>query len=112
MVNGKLAGKKIWFDIEEPKTGIMFKSLFDKCIEAGAKLLITARDYDSTFSIMDDLGYDFLKIGKHGGESSETNYKPILVMVALFMILRIMSSGEKNNIDSVICLHCNRSIRL
>jgi predicted glycosyltransferase len=65
------SGKKIWIDIEEPKTGIMFKSLFKLFQEEDIDLLITARDYDSTFQIMDDIGIDYIKVGKHGGEKLE-----------------------------------------
>ena len=53
-----LKGKKIWIDAEEPKTGIMLKSLIKWFKEAGAELLITARDFDSTFKILDDTGFN------------------------------------------------------
>ena len=66
-----LSGKKIWFDVEEPKTGVMFKSLIQMFQNTGVKLLITARDYDSTFQILDDLKLNYLKIGRHGGERLE-----------------------------------------
>ncbi|MFX1238322.1 MAG: DUF354 domain-containing protein, partial [Promethearchaeota archaeon] len=62
-----LEGKKIWLDVEQPKTGIMFNSLFRMLEEEGAELLITARNYDSTYRILDDLGVDYVKVGKHGG---------------------------------------------
>ncbi len=67
-----LRGKKIWIDIEEPKTGIMFNSLikmFEK--DGGTGLLITARDYDSTYQILDNFGIEYKRIGKHGGEKLE-----------------------------------------
>ncbi len=70
-----LLKKKIWIDVEEPKTGIIFKPLFKKFEKEGAELLITARDYDSTFQIMDDIGIDYLKIGKHGGEKLDEKLK-------------------------------------
>jgi len=67
-----LSGKKIWIDVEEPKTGIMFTSLFKMFEnEGGAELLITARDFDSTFQILDDHGIRYKKIGKHGSEKLE-----------------------------------------
>ena len=50
-----LINKKIWIDIEEPKTAVMFYSLLHKFQEEEAEVLITARDYDSTFYILDDL---------------------------------------------------------
>ncbi|MHA1583997.1 MAG: DUF354 domain-containing protein [Promethearchaeota archaeon] len=70
-----LQGKKIWIDVEEPKTGIMFKSIFRKFQDAGAELLITARDFDSTHKIMDDLGIKYLKVGKHGGADIQEKLK-------------------------------------
>jgi predicted glycosyltransferase len=66
-----LVGKKIWIDIEEPKTGIMFKSLFKMFMNEGAELLITARDFDSTFKVMDDIGIKYEKVGRHGGGTLE-----------------------------------------
>jgi len=70
-----ISGKKIWIDIEEPKTGIMFKSLIRMFKQSNINLLITARDYDSTFQIMDDLGVNYIKVGKHGGEKLEDKLK-------------------------------------
>ncbi|MFX0075227.1 MAG: DUF354 domain-containing protein [Candidatus Hermodarchaeota archaeon] len=66
-----LSNKRIWFDIEEPKTAIMFNSLIRKFQNEDAELLITARDYDSTFQILDDLNIKYHKVGKHGGEKLE-----------------------------------------
>jgi len=63
--------KKIWIDIEQPKTAIMFHSLIKKFENAGSELLITARDYDSTYQILDDFGTRYRRIGKHGGEKLE-----------------------------------------
>ncbi len=66
-----LFDKKIWIDIEEPKTAIMFNSLIRKFQEEDAELLVTARGYDSTFQILDDLNIKYQKVGKHGGEKLE-----------------------------------------
>ena len=66
-----LSNKKIWFDIEEPKTAIMFNSLFAIFQNEGAEILITARDFDSTYQILDNLGIEYTRIGKHGGEKLE-----------------------------------------
>ena len=63
-----LFSKRIWIDIEQPKTAIMFKSLIKKFEKEGLDLLITARDYDSTYQILDDFGVKYEKIGRHGGE--------------------------------------------
>ena len=62
-----LAGKKIWIDVEQPKTGIMFNSIFKMFQSEGAELLITARDYDSTYKILNDNKVEYVKVGAHGG---------------------------------------------
>jgi len=67
--------KRIWIDIEEPKTAIMFNSLIKKFSNEGATLLITARDYDSTFQILDDLNIDYIRVGKHGGAKLKDKLK-------------------------------------
>jgi len=66
-----LFNKKIWIDIEEPKTAIMFDSLLKKFQKEDAELLVTARDYDSTFQILDNLNIEYQKAGKHGGDKLE-----------------------------------------
>ena len=68
---GKLDNKKIWIDIEEPKTGIIFDPLIKKLKKEGADILITARDFDSTFPILDALKIEYVKVGKHGGQLIE-----------------------------------------
>jgi predicted glycosyltransferase len=70
-----LINKKIWIDIEEPKTGVMFSSLLKMFQKEGAEVLVTARDYDSTFQILDNLNIDYHKVGKHGGEKLEDKLK-------------------------------------
>ncbi|MFX0023805.1 MAG: DUF354 domain-containing protein [Candidatus Hermodarchaeota archaeon] len=67
-----LTGKRIWIDIEQPKTAIMFKSLWKMFQNDNAELLITARDYDSTYQILDNSDVKYKKIGRHGGEKLES----------------------------------------
>lgn len=66
-----LINKKVWIDIEQPKTAIMFHSLIKRFELEKSNLLITARDYDSTYQILDDNNIDYVKIGKHGGGKLE-----------------------------------------
>ncbi|GAG77891.1 unnamed protein product, partial [marine sediment metagenome] len=46
----------------------MFHSLIERFENEKSNLLITARDYDSTYQILDDFDINYKKIGKHGGE--------------------------------------------
>ncbi|MHA2039799.1 MAG: DUF354 domain-containing protein, partial [Promethearchaeota archaeon] len=66
-----LFNKKIWIDIEQPKTAIMFQSLIKRFELEETNLLITARDYESAYQILDDKGISYNPIGKHGGEKLE-----------------------------------------
>ncbi len=70
-----LSGKRIWIDVEQPKTAIMFNSLYKKFENEDIKLLITARDYDSTYQILDDSGVRYKKIGHHGGDKIQEKLK-------------------------------------
>ncbi|MFW9824455.1 MAG: DUF354 domain-containing protein [Candidatus Thorarchaeota archaeon] len=63
--------KKIWIDIEQPKTAVMFQSLIKKFENEQSQLMVTARDYDSTFQILDENYIDYIKVGKHGGQKLE-----------------------------------------
>ena len=67
--------KKIWIDIEEPKTGIMFKSLIERFHQSNYETFITARNYDSTYQILDEFGFEYDKVGEHGGENLEDKLK-------------------------------------
>ena len=66
-----LSRKRIWIDIEQPKTAVMFNSLWKMFENENVELLITARDYDSTYRILDDSNISYVKIGRHGGEKLE-----------------------------------------
>jgi len=66
-----LTKKKIWIDIEQPKTAVMFHSLIKRFENEESDLLITARDYDATYQILEDYGTIYKRIGKHGGEKLE-----------------------------------------
>ena len=67
----RLTEKKIWIDLEEPKAPIMFAQMIQWFQNEGAQLLITARDFDSTYKILDDLQIPYTAVGKHGGDTIE-----------------------------------------
>ena len=83
-----VSGKKVWIDIEEPKTAQMFIPLIKKFLDVGCELLITARDFDSTYKILDDSDINYEKIGKHGGDKLEDKLKTYIDrLVELFAIV-------------------------
>jgi predicted glycosyltransferase len=82
-----LSGKRIWIDIEQPKTAIMFKSLLKMFENEGANLLTTARNYDSTYQILDDSNIKYKKIGEHGGEKLERKLETYIERLKLLFPL-------------------------
>ncbi|MFX1301888.1 MAG: DUF354 domain-containing protein [Promethearchaeota archaeon] len=87
-----LSDKKIWIDVEQPKTAIMFKSLFRMFEKEETELLITARDYDSTYQILDDFGVEYKKIGRHGGGKLEDKLETYISRLThLFPIIKKFS---------------------
>ena len=105
--------KKIWIDIEEPKTGIMFKSLIEKFHSEGLETLITARDYDSTFQILDELGYSYQKVGIHGGEKLENKLKEYIQRLHdLFPIITKFNPNFFVTFSSVECARISYGLNI
>ncbi len=87
-----LSGKRVWIDIEQPKTAIMFRSLWKMFQSENAELLITARDYDSTYQILDNSDINYTKIGRHGGEKLENKLETYIDRLKLlFPIIKKFS---------------------
>ncbi len=57
---------KIWLDFCEPKSITMLRPLYNELIK-DHDVFITARDFDSTYYLLDEWGVDYYKVGKHGG---------------------------------------------
>jgi predicted glycosyltransferase len=70
----------------------MFQSLIKRFSDEGSNLLITARDYDSTYQILDDYNISYKKIGKHGGEKLDNKLETYINRLkALFPIVKKFS---------------------
>lgn len=59
--------EKIWIAIGTPFQANFFAPLI-KELERECEFLITARDHDGIFSILDAKGIDYIPVGKHGGK--------------------------------------------
>ncbi|MEJ2279896.1 MAG: DUF354 domain-containing protein [Candidatus Lokiarchaeota archaeon] len=62
-------------DIEQPKAAVMLTPLIKMFENEGINLLITARDYDSTYDLLDERCIDYIGVGSHGGASLENKLK-------------------------------------
>ncbi len=58
---------KIWFDLCEPKAPIYLRPLFEK-VKDKYEVLITARNFDATYDLLDNWGVSYEKVGEHGGK--------------------------------------------
>ncbi|TFF87320.1 MAG: DUF354 domain-containing protein, partial [Promethearchaeota archaeon] len=70
-----LSEKKIWIDLEQPKAAVMLTPLIDMLEKEGADIMITARDYDSTYDLLNERNIDYIGVGSHGGSSLENKLK-------------------------------------
>ncbi len=46
----------------------MLRSLYER-LAPKHNIVITARDFDSTYALLDDWGKSYIKVGKHGGNT-------------------------------------------
>ncbi|MHA2430317.1 MAG: DUF354 domain-containing protein [Promethearchaeota archaeon] len=61
---------KIWLDFCEPKSVTMLRPLYEKLIE-DYNVFITARDFDSTYFLLDQWGINYTPVGSYGGGTLE-----------------------------------------
>ncbi len=59
---------KIWLDFCEPKSVTMLRPLYEKLIKDN-DVFITARDFDSTYYLLNKWGVDYIPVGKYGGRT-------------------------------------------
>jgi uncharacterized protein len=59
--------RKIWIAMGTPFQANFFAPLI-KELEGECDFLVTARDHDGIFSILDAKGIDYIQVGKHGGK--------------------------------------------
>ena len=63
--------KKIWIAIGTPFQANFFAPLI-KDLENECEFVVTARDHDGIFSILEEKGIDYIPVGKHGGKELST----------------------------------------
>jgi predicted glycosyltransferase len=59
---------RIWLDIENPPQVQYLTPLADAFREAGAEVVLTARDYGSTYQLLEGRGVDFHRVGASYGK--------------------------------------------
>lgn len=57
---------KVWFDFCEPKTVTMLRPLYNQIIKEH-EVLLTARDFDATYPLLDAWNVPYYKVGTYGG---------------------------------------------
>jgi predicted glycosyltransferase len=61
---------KIWLDFCEPKSITMLRPLHAR-LSRDHEVFITARDFDSTYQLLDEWGVSYIKVGTYGGGTLE-----------------------------------------
>jgi predicted glycosyltransferase len=57
---------KIWLDFCEPKSITMLRPLYNRLVN-NHSIFITARDFDATYTLLDEWGVPYYKVGTYGG---------------------------------------------
>jgi predicted glycosyltransferase len=96
---------KIWLDFCEPKSVIMLRPLYEKLI-VSHDVFITARNFDSTFYLLDKWGVDYIPIGGYGGETLLGKLKAY--SERLSALIEVI---EKRNPDFLFCITSPEALR-
>jgi len=62
---------KILIDAGVPKDSLMAASFYVKLKKLNHEVFVTARDYESTTTLLEYFGIDYTSVGKHGGKTLE-----------------------------------------
>ncbi|AEM38015.1 protein of unknown function DUF354 [Pyrolobus fumarii 1A] len=60
---------RIWIDALTPKQARLAAALYTRLVKEGYEVLVTARSYDFTESVLRRHGVNYVSVGRHGGES-------------------------------------------
>ncbi|MFX1259278.1 MAG: DUF354 domain-containing protein [Promethearchaeota archaeon] len=97
---------KIWLDFCEPKSVTMLRPLYEKLI-GEYEIFITARDYDSTYYLLDNWGVDYIPVGKYGGNTLIGKLKAYSNRLSL--LIQIV---EKENPNFLFCITSPEALRI
>lgn len=97
---------KIWLDFCEPKSISMLRPLYNELIKEH-DVFITARDFDSTFYLLDKWGVPYIKTGIYGGGALLSKLKSY--SERLSRLINIIE-GEKPNF--LFCITSPEAIRI
>jgi len=96
----------IWLDFCEPKSVIMLRPLYEKLIKEH-DVFITARDFDSTYYLLNKWGIDYSPVGKYGGATLLGKLKAY--SERLSKLIKIIS---KKNPDFLFCITSPEAMRI
>ena len=60
---------RLWFDMTAPAHPLVFRPVLARLREQGHEVVVTARDYAQTLELLERLGIEHLRVGRHGGAS-------------------------------------------
>ena len=97
---------KIWLDFCEPKSVTMLRPLYEKLI-VNHDVFITARNFDSTFYLLNNWGVDYVPIGEYGGETLSGKLKAY--SKRLSALIEVI---EKRSPDFLFCITSPEALRV
>lgn len=97
---------KIWLDFCEPKSVTMLRPLYDKLVKEH-DVFITARDFDSTFYLLDKWGVDYIPAGKYGGGTLIGKLKAYAKRIS-----KLIKIVDKHKPDFVFCITSPEALRI
>jgi uncharacterized protein len=60
---------RLWFDMTAPAHPLVLRPIIERLRAQGHDVTVTARDYAQTLEILDRLGMEHIRLGRHGGAS-------------------------------------------
>ncbi|MHA1820289.1 MAG: DUF354 domain-containing protein [Promethearchaeota archaeon] len=97
---------KIWLAFEEPKSVIMLRPLYNRLIKEH-DVFITARDFDSTYYLLEQWGVPYIKTGAYGGGTLIGKLKAYAKH-----LMELINVVEKENPDFLFCITSPEAIRV
>lgn len=98
---------KIWLDFCEPKSVTMLRPLYNRLIQQNHQVFITARDFDSTYALLDKWGVPYIKCGSYGGADLTAKLRSFTDRLQ-----KLLDIVEREKPDFLFCITSPEAIRI
>ena len=98
---------KVWLDFCEPKSVTMLRPLYETLSNQKHDPFITARDFDSTFYLLNKWGIDYISAGKYGGHTLLGKVKAYSSRIS-----KLINIIEKKKPEFLFCITSPEAMRI